>query len=114
METTDCATSIENRACKIGAWFSKSLRAYEPPHPDTIPGGRARLGSAMLKTPTQFLPPHSGTILHAHRPCTNTASSAPGHGGMVIHRKLNGSEPVLRNWKNVPTGMVRLAPGLTS
>jgi hypothetical protein len=47
-------------------------------------------------------------------PSTANASPSPGHGGMVVPTAVRGSGETERNWKWVPTGIVRATPGSTS
>jgi hypothetical protein len=47
-------------------------------------------------------------------PSTANASPSPGHGGMVVPTAVRDSGETERNWKWVPTGIVRATPGSTS
>ena len=46
-----------------------------------------------------------------HGPETGTASSAPGQGGMVMATADTACVAEARNWKCVPSGMLRQTPG---
>jgi magnesium-protoporphyrin O-methyltransferase len=47
-------------------------------------------------------------------PSTSTASSSPGQGGIVTPTIESGSVPNARNWKSVPSGIVRQVPSTRS
>ena len=53
-------------------------------------------------------------VVASHGPSTSYASSDPGQGGIVTQKAVRGSEPRVRNWKAVPTGMLTLTPASTA
>src|SRR5262245_16764437 len=59
--------------------------------------------------------PRSGSAetVAAHFPWTGTDSPSPGHGGIVIPTAESGSDPIERNWKWVPSGIVTHTPDST-
>src|SRR6516164_4230637 len=91
---------------------------------DILADACARLGPMWVATPssqwtctTYSLPVSRRTCVQtvgSHLPWTGTASSSPGHGGIVAPIATRGSTPSQRNWKCVPVGMLIEMPGHTS
>jgi hypothetical protein len=52
-----------------------------------------------------------GRSVEGHTPGTGTASSGPGQGGIVTATAARSPGPSVRNWKCVPSGIVRHVPG---